>query len=238
VLLYGAFQGVGQFGILFIALKVGMTAALASVILQTQVFWTALFGFVLLHERASRPLQAGLVLAALGLSCFALNYVNPGAAGASATTLLGFLLTLCAAAMWAMSNIVVRRVQQIATDYSPVAFVVWSSLVAVLPFAALSYIFDPETVRWQWTAARWSSWLAVAYLGWIATIVGYSLWTGLLKRHPANRVAPFSLGVPIVGLATGMLVLGEVITPWQWAGITLVVMALGCVMLGGLVRRR
>lgn len=234
VLLYGVFQGVGQFGILFIALKVGMTAALASVILQTQVFWTALFGFVLLHERASRPLQAGLVLAALGLSCFTLNYVNPGAAGASATTLLGFLLTLCAAAMWAMSNIVARRVQQVATDYSPVAFVVWSSLVAVLPFAALSYIFDPEAVRWQWIEARWSSWLAVAYLGWVATIVGYSLWTGLLKRHPANRVAPFSLGVPIVGLATGMLVLGEVITPWQWAGIALVVAALGCVMLGKL----
>ncbi|UUZ61988.1 EamA family transporter [Polaromonas sp. P1-6] len=234
VLLYGVFQGVGQFGILFIALKVGMTAALASVILQTQVFWTALFGFVLLHERASPPLQAGLVLAALGLSCFALNYVNPGAAGASATTLLGFLLTLCAAAMWAMSNIVVRRVQQVATDYSPVAFVVWSSLVAVLPFAALSYIFDPEAVRRQWIEARWSSWLAVAYLGWVATIVGYSLWTGLLKRHPANRVAPFSLGVPIVGLATGMLVLGEVITPWQWAGIALVVAALGCVMLGKL----
>jgi len=77
----------------------------------------------------------------------------------------------------------------------------------------------------------------VAYLGWVATIIGYSLWTGLLKRHPANRVAPFSLGVPVVGLATGMLVLGEVITPWQWAGIALVVAALGCVMLGGLIRR-
>jgi len=238
VVLYGAFQGVGQFGILFMALKVGMTAALASVILQTQVFFTALFGFVLLHERASRPLQAGLMLAALGLSCFALNYVNPGLGAASATTLSGFVLTLCAAAMWAMSNIVARRVQQVATDYSPLAFVVWSGLVAVLPFATLSYGFDPEAMRWQWTAARWSSWLAVAYLGWVATLLGYSLWTGLLKRHPANRVAPFSLGVPVVGLATGTLVLGEAVTPWQWAGIALVVAALACVMLGGLVRRR
>ncbi|MGA8785713.1 MAG: EamA family transporter, partial [Polaromonas sp.] len=58
------------------------------------------------------------------------------------------------------------------------------------------------------------------------------------KRHPANRVAPFSLGVPIVGLGAGMLVLGEVITPWQWAGTALVVAALACVMLGGLLRRR
>ena len=241
MLLYGCFQGVGQFGILFIALKVGMTAALASVLLQTQIFFTALFGFVLLRERVGRPLQVGLVLAALGLSCFALNYVNPGAvsnAAGSSTTLLGFVLTLCAAGMWASSNIVARRVQQVAGDYSPPAFVVWSSVVAVLPFVALSFLFDPETVRWQWTQARWSSWLAVAYLGWAATIVGYSLWTGLLKRHPANRVAPFSLGVPIVGLSAGMLVLGEVITPWQWAGIALVVSALASVMLGGMMKRR
>jgi O-acetylserine/cysteine efflux transporter len=238
VLLYGVFQGVGQFGLLFFALKVGMTAALASVLLQTQVFFTALFGFVLLHERASRPLQAGMVLAALGLGCFALNYVSPGSDISSATTLAGFVLTLCAAAMWAMSNIVARRVQQLHADYSPVAFVVWSSSVAIVPFMALSLAFDASDIRWQWLEARWSSWLAVAYLGWVATVLGYSLWTGLLKRHPANKVAPFSLGVPIVGLTTGMLVLGEVITPWQWAGIALVVAALACVMLGGLIRRR
>ena len=237
VVLYGCLQGLGQFGILFIALKVGMTAALASVLLQTQVFFTALFGFVLLQERASRPLQAGMLLAALGLGCFALNYVIPTAAANSATTLAGFLLTLSAAAMWAMSNIVARRVQQLSSDYSPVAFVVWSSAVAVLPFMALSLAFDAEAEKWHWLEARWSNWLAVAYLGWIATIVGYGLWTGLLKRHPANRVAPFGLGVPIVGLTTGMLVLGEVITPWQWAGIALVVGALGCVMLGGRFKR-
>ncbi|WP_341922073.1 EamA family transporter [Polaromonas sp. YR568] len=236
---YGLFQGVGQFGILFVALKVGMTAALASVLLQTQVFFTALFGFVLLHERASRPLQVGMVLAALGLACFVLNYLAPAAGGAvAATTLAGFVLTLGAAAMWAMSNIVARHVQQGGVAYSPMAFVVWSSIFAILPFTLLSLVFDPEATRWQWTQARASSWLAVAYLGWVATILGYSLWTGLLKRHPANRVAPFSLGVPVVGLTTGMLVLGEAITPWQWGGITLVVAALACVMLGGMLKPR
>jgi O-acetylserine/cysteine efflux transporter len=242
LLLYGLFQGVGQFGILFFALKVGMTAALASVLLQTQVFFTALFGFVFLHERASRPQQAGLLLAALGLGCFVLNYAQPTSpafsASSGATTLAGLLLTLCAAAMWAASNIVARRVQQTSAEYSPMAFVVWSSSVAVLPFVVLSLAFDAPELRWHWLQARPSSWLSVAYLGWVATIVGYSLWTGLLKRHPANKVAPFSLGVPVVGLATGMLVLGETITLWQWGGIALLVAALACVMLAGLVRRR
>ena len=234
VLLYGLFQGVGQFGFLFLALKVGMTAALASVLMQTHVFFTALFSFFLLHERLSRPLIGGLTFAALGLACFGMNFVT-GTAGA--TTLAGFLLNLCSAAMWAGSNIVARKAQQASPHYEPLQFLVWSSLVPVLPFLLLSWLFDPAaTLSWsssvKWLSVPWTSWLAVAYLGWIATIWAYAMWTGLLKRHPANRVAPFSLGVPLVGLSAGVLALGETLTPWQWAGIALVALALLCVMFG------
>ena len=230
VVLYGLFQGVGQFGFLFSALKVGMTGALASVLMQTQVFFTAIFSYLLLHERATRPLQWGLVLAALGLACFSADYLSPQ--GSTATTAWGFALNLCSAAMWAASNIVARKAQRASAGYDPLSFVVWSSLVPVLPFIALASAFDDPATRWQWTSASITNWLAVAYLGWIATIAAYGMWTGLLKRHPANRVAPFSLGVPVVGLAAGMLLLGETITGWQWAGIVLVVAALACVMFG------
>ncbi len=235
---YGLCQGVGQFGLLFIALQVGMTAALASVLLQTQVFFTALFSYVLLHEKVGKPLQAGLCLAALGLACFAMNYLLPQAAAGTATTVLGFVLSLAAAAMWAASNIVVRRAQRHTPKFEVVPFMVWSSLIPVLPFVGLSLLFDAPATHWKWLSASWSSWASIAYLGWIATILAYALWTGLLKRHPVNRVAPFSLGVPVVGLATGMLALGEVITGWQWAGITLVAAALVCVLFGGRLMQR
>jgi O-acetylserine/cysteine efflux transporter len=231
VVLYGLFQGVGQFGFLFLALKVGMSAALGSVLMQTQVFFTALFGFVLLREHASRALLAGLVLAALGITCFALNYLAPGA-DTGRTTALGFVLVLGSAAMWAASNIVVRRAQQSTPQFEVVPFMVWSSLVPIIPFALLSLAFDPPATRWQWLAAPWSTWLSLAYLGWFATILAYALWTGLLKRHALNRVAPFSLAVPAVGITSGMLVLGDHISGWQWAGVMLVVAALATVMFG------
>jgi O-acetylserine/cysteine efflux transporter len=142
--------------------------------------------------------------------------------------------------MWSASNIVARKAQRANPQYEPLQFLVWSSLVPVLPFVFLSVLFDPAAatsdMAWRsaakWASVSWTSWLAVAYLGWIATIWAYAMWTGLLKRHPANRVAPFSLGVPVVGLAAGMLALGETITPWQWAGIALIVAALACVMFG------
>ncbi|GAA4011873.1 O-acetylserine/cysteine exporter [Actimicrobium antarcticum] len=242
VVLYGLIQGVGQFGLLFLALHVGMTAALASVLLQTQVFFTALLGFVLLRERIGKALQVGLVLAALGLGCFVMNYVTPGAGSSSASSPLGFVLCLGAAAMWAASNIVVRRARQSTPDFDVVGFLVWSSAVPILPFIGLSLAFDAPSTRWHWTGASLASWVSIAYLGWVATIFAYTMWTGLLTRHAVNRVAPFSLGVPIVGLAAGMIALNEVVTAWQWAGIALLVGALLRVFLkpgalSGLYRR-
>ena len=237
LLYYGLAQGVGQFGLLFTALQVGMTAALASVLMQTQVFFTTVLGVVLLHERIGKPLRAGLALAALGLGCFALNHLaGDGAAGG--TTALGLVLNLCAAAMWAGSNIIARKAQQAHPNFDALQFVVWSSLVPIVPFITLSLLLDPPAVRWQWLHASPGAWAGAAYLGWIATVLAYALWTGLFKRHPANRVAPFSLGVPVVGLAAGMGLLGERISAWQWAGIAFVVAALAAVMFGGRWGRR
>ena len=234
---FGMVQGVAQFSFGFFALKLGMTAALASVLMQTQVFFTALFGFLALGERPSRPLLIGMALAGVGLVCFGMNFIGPEAGSAGGATLIGTALTLCAAASWSVSNIVARLAQRAAPGYDPLAFVVWSCPAPILAFVALVAVTEPDAGRWlhtdAWAALPAVAWGSMAYLGWMATILGYGLWTRLLTRHPANRVAPFSLGVPVVGLAAGMLVLGEVVTPWQWAGTAFVVSALVCVVLGG-----
>jgi O-acetylserine/cysteine efflux transporter len=215
LLLYGLFQGVGQFGLLFVSLRIGMSAALASVLLQTQVFFTAMLGWAFLGERAGRQLKAGMALAAAGLGCFGAHYLT-AASASGGTTPTGFALCLGSAAMWAASNIVVRRAHRATAQFEILPFMVWSSLVPIVPFALLSLLFDHGL---HWPAVSWTGLGALAYLGWFATILAYALWTGLLQRHPASRVAPFSLGVPLVGVAAGMLVLGDAISVWQWGGI-------------------
>lgn len=237
IVAYGLIQGVGQFGLLFVALRLGMTAALASVLMQTQVFFTAFFSFVFLNERPNRQLSAGLVFAGLGLACILVELLSHSAhAGASVTTPWGLALTLGAAALWAASNLVVRRARGPNLPFEIVPFLVWSSLVPILPFLGMSLLFDPAPLRWAWVKAPLGTWMAVAFLGWVSTIGAYALWTGLLLRHTANRVAPFSLGVPIVGLAAGVAMLGESISPWQWAGIGFIATALTCVVFGGSLR--
>ena len=235
VVLFGLLQGVGQFGFLFTALKVGMTASLASVILQTQVFFTAVWTWVLLRDKPSRPLVLGMAIAALGLGCLLINELRSG--GTGGTTLIGLALVLCAAVSWACSNVVVRLAQKENARYDPVGFITWSSLMPILPFIGLSAWLDGNARQWldlqTWRNIPWLAWVSIAYLGWVATIVGYGLWTKLIQRYSANRVAPFSLCVPVIGLTTGMLVLGETVTGWQWAGAALVVMALVMVVWGG-----
>jgi O-acetylserine/cysteine efflux transporter len=233
LVLYGLVQ-VAQFAFLFVALAVGMTAALASVLMQTQVFFTAVFGVVLLHERVGRPLKLGMAIAALGLSCFAISiWIHPGA---TAVTAPGLVLNLLAASMWAASNIVVRRIQATGARYDALPLVVWSSAVACASFLLISLVFDDPATRWRWTRAPLGGWASIAYLGWVSTAIAYGLWTTLLKRHLAIRVAPFGLAVPAVGLLAGMVLLGERVTNWQWAGAALVISALVFVIAGSTPR--
>ena len=229
---YGLLQGVGQFGLLILGLKVGMTAALAPVVMQMQVFVTALLGALLLGETLGRPLKIGLACAALGLSCLAVNALVPG--NGASVTLAGIVLTLMAASSWSGSNIVVRKLQARGAQYKPLALVVWSSVISALCLTALSLLVDAPADRWQWTEAPWDVWLWVVYVSWIGNVVSFWLWASLLGRYAANRVAPFSFGVPVLGILAGTLILHETVTLWQWIGGAWVMLALLVVVRGSL----
>ena len=223
VVLYGLAQGIGQFGLLFVALRLGMTAGMASVVMQTQAFFTLLLASVLLGERASGYQWAGLCVAALGLAAIASAHGD----GPKQMTLIGFVLTLGAAFMWATSNLVVRFAGRASSDYDPFAFIVWSSAVPVLPFILLAVATEGWAHSWHSVIGIGiSEGLAVLYLALLATLLAYTMWTRLLKRHAAGRVAPFSLLVPIVGLWAASAVFGERLAAVQWGGTAAVLVGL------------
>jgi len=55
-----------------------------------------------------------------------------------------------------------------------------------------------------------SSLLGLLYIVIIATLIGYGLWNTLLSRHPSNVVAPFAMLVPVTGVLSSWMFLGEV----------------------------
>lgn len=223
LLAYGFAQGLGQFGLLFLGLKLGMTAGMASVVMQTQAFFTLVLAAPLLGERAHRRQWIGIAVALAGLVLIAAAHGE----GPGQMTLIGFLLTLSAAFMWASSNIVVRFATRTVSAYDPFGFIVWSSLVPIVPFAIFAVAMEgPETVMRELANLDLGALLAVLYLAWFATLLAYTLWTRLLQRHPAGRVVPFSLLVPVVGLAAAALCFGERPSPAQWVGTAAVLLGL------------
>ena len=178
-----------------------------------------MFAALWLKESWRSSQLVGLLLAACGLALI-------GSAHGVSMPLLGFLLTVAAASLWAAGNIVTRAVAACG-PINQLAFVVWASLVPPLPFLALSLLIEGRpAIAAALSEFSLRSFAAVAYLAWAATLLGYGLWTRLLSRYPANQVAPFSLLVPVVGLTTGWLVFDEVLRPVHLAGGALLMLGL------------
>jgi len=232
---YGATISFGQFVFLFTAMYVGMPAGLASVVLQAQAFFTLVFAAIFLGERFHAQNVIGLLVAAAGLAVIGLQSSSAAGAGAQAMTAAGFALTLCAACMWALGNIVTKK----AGKVDLVGLVVWASLVPPLPFLALSYFIEgPQRIEAALAGIGIDSIGAIVYLAFVATLLGYSLWSRLLSKYPANQVAPFSLLVPIVGLAAAAVLLGERLSVVQIGGAALVMAGLAVNVFGGWARAR
>ena len=223
MLAYGMTISLGQFAFLFYAMYVGMPAGLASLVLQSQAFFTLFFAALFLGERLRGSNLFGLLVAASGLLLIGLQ-------GGQAMTLAGFALTIAAASMWALGNVVTRKLGKV----NLVGLVVWGSLIPPLPFLALSlWLEGPELISQSLRTLSLDSLLVLAYLAFGATILGYGLWSRLLSRYPASQVAPFSLLVPVVGISSSALLLGERLGSLQMAGAALVMAGLLINVWGG-----
>lgn len=225
---YGGTISLGQFAFLFQAMYSGMPPGLASLILQSQAFFTLGFAALFLGERLRLASVLGLLVAASGLALI-------GSEDGGHVPLLALVLTLCAGAMWGMGNIITRRFGSVDL----VALVIWGGLIPPLPFLALSWWLEgPERIGHALANISWSSVLALVYLAFVATMLGYSLWSKLLSRHPAGKVAPFSLLVPVIGLSSSALLLGERLTAIQGWGALLVMAGLLVNVFGARIGQR
>jgi O-acetylserine/cysteine efflux transporter len=228
VLAVGTFLSAGQFGLLFVGMDLGMPAGLASLVLQLQAMFTIGLAVLLLGERPARRQLAGAAVALGGIAII-------GAGRADGIPLLALLLCCGAALSWAAGNVATRVAQ--APDAK--ALLVWSSLVPPLPLLALSLALeDRAQVERALTTFDLGGALALLYVVVLATGFGFGTWTWLLKRHPASTVAPFTLAVPVVGIASAWLFLGERPNGAEGAGAALVLVGLALTVGGYRTRKR
>lgn len=213
---YGVLIGAGQFGLLYVAMRGHIAPGLASLVVQTQVFFTIGLAIVLAGERVRLFQWGALALAVAGIGVIAWHTD-------AQTTPFGLALVLCAAASWAAGNLVARHSGKV----DMLGYVVWSSLFALPPLAALSlWLEGPTLILQSLVHADAGAWAAVAWQSVGNSLFGYAAWGWLLARHPAATVVPMALLVPVFGMGASALLLAEPLPGWKLAAAALVMSGL------------
>ncbi|BAS07313.1 probable amino-acid metabolite efflux pump [Arthrobacter sp. Hiyo4] len=189
----------GQFGLLYLAMALGMPAGLASLVLQAQVLLTVLLAAGFLRERPSKSQLAGVVLGVAGLAVVAVGR-------STVAPVLPLIIVLGAALSWAAGNVIARK----AKAASGLGLVVWSGAVVPVPLAGLSLLVDgPDAMFGTLADLQPATILSALYTAIFASLVGYGIWNRLLASYPSSAVVPFTLLVPVVGMSAAWLALGR-----------------------------
>ncbi len=215
----GLAMGTCQYGLLYVGMENGMPASLSSLVIQSQALFTLVFSSWVLQDvpRRQQWLGVGLALAGMG----AIAFDRSGHASS-----LGLLLVVGAAASWAVGNICIK-LAQVSNGFR---LFVWMAVVPPLPLLGLSMQFESG----QWAALRSLTPLgigAILYTGLIASLLCFGFWAYLVQHYSPNRVAPFSLLVPIFGMAFSVLLLGDSLSQWEMMGSLLVFIGLCCTLM-------
>ena len=216
---YGLAVGVGQFGILYFAIDGNISPGLASLVVQTQVFFTIGFAMLFAKEQLKLYQAVAVAIAMTGLGIIAVHTD-------ATTTFLGLALVVIAGFSWGVANTASRR----AGAINMLSYVVWASAFAIPPLLLISWIFEGgwDSMYVSLTSAPTGAWLGVLWQSWGNTLFGYGAWAWLLSKHPAAAVAPAPLLVPIFGMGSAAFFLSEPLPLWK-------ILAAGIVILGLMV---
>jgi O-acetylserine/cysteine efflux transporter len=226
VLGYGLFMFGVQFALLFAGMDAGMPPGLTSLVFQSQVFFSLFFAAIFLQERPS-PLQLlGALISFAGLGVVWVNYTD-------SATWVGFVLIIGAAIAMGFGNLFSRKLAQ-ENSYSLVAWGSFYSLFLLIPLSL--YMDGPGLILHSLVNVSWMSVGSLAFTVYISTWVGYGAWNKLLRGYSIAAVIPFTLLVPVFGVLSSHIFLGEPVQQWKLLSAWLIICGLGINVLGSRLR--
>lgn len=225
---YGLVFGIGLWGLVNLGIQAGLSAGIASLLLQFSAFFTLLLGSLVFRERLSRYQIAGGLIACAGL--LSIFFITDGS-----VTISGVLLVLAGAIAWSVANIISKR----TGTRQVFAFLVWSSAFAPLPLFLLDGVVNGMAgYRALYSHADSLALLSILFQAYPNTLLGYWVWNGLLKRYPVSTVAPLSLLVPVFGILGSVAIFGETLSTQKIAALVLIVTGLAVGLYGPRLARR
>lgn len=140
------------------------------------------------------------------------------------------VLTLVGAAAWAAAGIIVkiqdRRMK--ANDCNLIQYTTWQMVVGALALGVQAAVMESGTIQWTPLAVG-----CLLYNGIMASSLAFFMWNYLLTQIEAAKAAIAILGVPVVGVISGVLVLDEPMTAMTLLGMAMILIGIVCIVRPG-----
>lgn len=213
---YGLFMFALQFAFVFMGMHVGMTPGMASLLIQVQVFFSMFFAMLLFGEQPQLTQIFGALVSFAGIGIVALHFDQN-------VSFWGSICILVAAACWGVGNLLSKKMN----STNLIGVIVWGSFIICLPMFAASLVFEgSERFVYAYHHITWQGLGSLLYIVYLSTWLGYGLWSWLLNRYPINVLVPFTLLVPVVGMLSSVILLGEPFQLWKLLACILVISGL------------
>ena len=135
-------------------------------------------------------------------------------------------LVIVAALVFSIVNIQIRRIG----DISGFTLNGWMAVMAAPQLLVATLVM--ETGQWQQLrSATWLGWSSIAYMAVMVTIVSYLMWYPLVRKYPVNQTMPWTLLAPVFGVLSGIVVLGEPMTPAMVIGGALTLVGVAVIVI-------
>jgi len=194
-----------------------LAASRATIIAFTMPLWASLLAVPLLGERPTVYTVGGLLAGLAGMAVLILPQYQSVLADP-----VGPVVMLIAAISWAIGTVALKYYR----FTMPVAVLTgWQLILGGIPLAIGAVVFDRD---FDATAVSSQAWLATAYAVIVATLFCHWAWFKLVRRFPAVAISVGTLAIPVVGVLTSALGLGE---PIGWDALTALALVLTALFL-------
>lgn len=196
------FQWIGQFGMSYSAIYLGLTPGLTALLLQSHIIFTLLISIFFYQYKPQMIELLGICIAVLGFSLI-------GAQIDGTIFIGGFLCVLFAGLSIACSTMILREQRNL----NMFQIIIWSCIFPILPMYGLSWFFEgPQALFEGFSKLTVNAGISLLYTAYFSTIVATPLWGILLKNYEPAKIAPFMLLIPVFAMISSYFAFGETLT--------------------------
>jgi len=199
-----------------------LPAGRSAILAYTMPIWATAIAAFVVHEPISRRKLVGLALGATGMAVLLGEQIVAVRAAPS-----GALMILMAAILWAYGTVLLRKWKPPVPQN---ALSGWMMLIGWVPLALLAPFLDPQPLGAELAQLSARGWFSIVYNIFLAGTLANLVWFMLARTLPVAISSLSSLPVPVVGVISGMILLGERPGPQEWIALALVLAALFIVM--------